>query len=123
MVFLDANILLELIIPGRAKYGAVRKLLENYQDVHASMLSVHLCWHFGRAEGVRDELIASILDSCNLLALKPEDYQWAKKNEQGKDFEDALQLACAARNGCKQFVTLDKNFAKRYRNTVEFVSP
>ena len=72
---------------------------------------------------MRDELIASILDSCTLLELKPEDYHWARKNEQGKDFEDALQMACAVRNSCEQFVTLDKGFAKKYQGLVKSVTP
>lgn len=120
MVFLDASVLLELVIPGRVKYERVKKLLRNYSDVRASMLSAHLCWHFGRQAGVADESIAALLETCSLVALKPEDYHWALDNEQGRDFEDALQLACALRAGSDQVVTLDNKFAKRYQDLVEF---
>jgi predicted nucleic acid-binding protein len=121
MVFLDANVLIELIVPGRAKYSKIRDLLSRYNEVYVSMLSVHLCWHFGRQAGVSDELIAAIIDPCNLLTIDPEDYYWARQYEIGKDFEDALQLSCALRAHCNELITLDKDFAKRYSDSIEFV--
>ncbi len=122
MVFLDANVLIELIVPGRFRYNEVRDVLSTYDEVSISMLSVHLCWHFGRQAGVDDELIASIIDSCNLLTIEPEDYYWARQFELGNDFEDALQLACALRFNCQELITLDKNFAKRYKDSIRFVA-
>lgn len=121
MVFLDANILIELIVPGRAHFKKVKKSLNSYTEVYMSTLSAHLCWHFGRQAGVSDDLIAIIIDSCTLLSLEPADYYWARKNEQGKDFEDALQLACSLRNNCRQFMTLDKDLMKSYKGLTEFL--
>ncbi len=122
MIFLDANIIIELIVPGRAKYKQVRNLLANYQEAAMSTLTVHLCWYFGRQAGVREELIAKAIDACTLLSLNPEDYFWARRNERGKDFEDAMQLACSIRNNCAPFVTLDKNLIRRYAGYTEFVT-
>ena len=53
MVFIDANILIELIIPGRAKSKPVKNTLANYQEAAMSTLTAHLYWHFGRQAGVR----------------------------------------------------------------------
>jgi predicted nucleic acid-binding protein len=122
MVFLDANILIELIVPGRAQYEQVKKSLSSYTEVYMSTLSTHLCWHFGRLAGVSDDLIAVIIGSCALLSLEPADYYWARENEQGRDFEDALQLACSLRNNCEQFMTLDKDLMKNYKGLTEFVT-
>jgi predicted nucleic acid-binding protein len=122
MVFLDANILIELIVPERARYEQVKTLLSGYSEVCMSTLSARLCWHFGRQAGVSDDLIAVIIDSCTLLSLEPTDYHWARENEQGKDFEDALQLACSLRNNCEEFMTLDKNLMKSYNGFTEFIT-
>jgi predicted nucleic acid-binding protein len=43
------------------------------------------------------------------------DAQWAFMNFQGKDFEDALQVACALREDCSSFATLDELLAKKYK--------
>lgn len=115
MVFLDTNIILEITLKNRAKFQQVKDFLEKLDDATAiSMLSVHLIMHFGRKEKEEDAYLNGIIDQNVLLALTAEDYQWAKFNEHGKDFEDALQLAVATRTGCDSFVTLDQNLAKAY---------
>ncbi len=122
MVFLDADILIELVVPGRAKYIQVSNLLKNYQEAAMSTLTAHLCWHFGRQAGVSDDLIATVIDSITLLSIEPDDYYWARRNERGKDFEDVIQLACSIRSNCVPFITLDKNLTKRYAGYTEFVT-
>lgn len=66
--------------------------------------------------------MSAIIDSCTLLSLEPVDYYWARENERGKDFEDALQVACSLRNNCEQFMTLDKTLTRDYKDLVEFVT-
>ena len=115
MVFLDANILLEIILKGRAKRLQVENFLAALSEPTAiSMLSVHLIMHFGRAERANDEFLEDVIRENELLTLIPEDFVWALVNEKKKDFEDALQMAVAVRTGCKAFVTLDNNLAKAY---------
>ena len=121
MVFLDANILIELIVPKRARYEQVKELLSGYTEVCLSTLTAHLCWYFGRQAGVNDALIATIIESCTLLSFEPVDYYWARENEQSEDFEDALQLACSLRNNCETFMTLDKALMKNYIGFTNFV--
>lgn len=115
MVFLDTNILLEITLKDRAHLLKVIRYLDRLDDATAiSMLSAHLIMHFGRKESVDDTVLQGIINQNELLDLNPDDYMWAVANEQGRDFEDALQIATALRFGCDDFVTLDRSIAKRY---------
>ena len=115
MVFLDANILLEIILKNRTKMVKVESYLSSVNEPTAiSMLSAHLIMYFGRKEKAENEFLEGVIEENELLALLPEDYEWAIKNEKRKDFEDALQLSIATRSGCNTFVTLDNNLAKSY---------
>ena len=115
MVFLDTNILLEIILVNRSRYAQVKHFLEMAREETAiSALTIHLVMHFGRKEQADDAFLHATLSQSELLALTPQDYEWAASNEQGRDFEDALQVATAIRSGCTSFVTLDTVLAKRY---------
>lgn len=115
MVFLDTNILLEIILKDRDKSVQVEKYLENLNEATViSMLSVHLIMYFGRKEQADDSLLESMVRENELIALTPEDYDWALTNGRKNDFEDALQVAVAIRSGCNTFVTLDKKLARAY---------
>jgi predicted nucleic acid-binding protein len=115
MVFLDANAVLEVVIAAREHSQRTREFIDNIEDdVAISMLSTHLIMHFGRKEGVDDNILLGMIGSCKILNLESEDFRWATKSERGRDFEDALQVSVALRNGCSEFITLDKKLAKAY---------
>lgn len=115
MVFLDANILLEIILKDRAKKLQVENFLHSVSEPTAiSMLSIHLIMYFGRKEQASDEFLECVIRENELLTLIPEDYEWATDNEKKKDFEDALQMAVAIRSRCETYVTLDNDLAKAY---------
>ena|SRR2546421_7350480 len=115
MIFLDTNILLEITLVGRPHYTQAKHFLENTKEATAiSMLTSHLVMHFGRKAQTEDAFLHAVLNENTLLALMPEDYEWAVSNERGNDFEDALQVSIAIRSGCSSFVTLDAALAKRY---------
>lgn len=115
LILVDANVILEMLLPGRAHAEEVQKYLLSLQGQAAiSMLTVHLVMHFGRLNKLPDDKLQEVIEGYMLLDLKALDYEWAREHEQGRDFEDALQLAVALRNGCSQLVTLDKSFIKRY---------
>lgn len=115
MIFLDANTLLEITLADRPYYTQVQHFLENTDEATAiSMLTSHLVIHFGRKAQIDDAFLHAVLNENKLLALTPEDYEWAANNERGSDFEDALQMSIAIRSGCSSFVTLDAALAKRY---------
>jgi len=114
-MFLDTNILLELILADRPHYPQVKNFLETTTEVTAiSILTAHLVMHFGRKEDADEAFLHAVLNENKMIAVSPEDYQWAANNERGKDFEDALQMAVAVRSRCSTFLTLDMSFAKRY---------
>jgi predicted nucleic acid-binding protein len=118
MMFLDTDVLLEIILRDRPKRKQVENFLVSVSEPTAvSMLSVHLIMHFGRKEKAEDEFLEAVIGENELLVLAPEDYYWALKNEKRKDFEDALQIAVATRTGCEKFVTLDARVAKAYADS------
>ena len=119
MVFLDANILLELALTDRRKKLQVIQFLDGGEGFMMSILSVHLLIYFGLKDGLVLEDLFGIADSYKLLDINEDDYEWAKKHCVGGDFEDALQVASAVRNQAKDFVTLDANLAKNYEKFIK----
>jgi predicted nucleic acid-binding protein len=125
MIFLDANIILEIVLKDRPHFEQAQKFLETVDDDTAiSMLSAHLIMHFGRKEQIDDALLENVIGENELLSIAPEDYVWAVLNEQGRDFEDALQIATAIRSGCDTFVTFDVSLAKAYSKLpIKIITP
>lgn len=124
MVYLDTNILLEVLLPGRYKNAeAVKYISQVAGETCVSMLTVHLIYHFCRQYKIGNELLEAVLGRHTLVAVTPEDYQWALKHEVGQDFEDALQVAAAVRMGCSRFVTLDRALARDYKRHLSVVVP
>jgi len=114
-VAFDANVILELVL-GRKNSGIVQKLIRNTAgELCISTLSVHLIVHFGSRYTSMTALrsLVSAFDICDLTA---EDINWAFSNRHDEDFEDALQIAIAIRNGCNVFYTFDEQLVKAYRN-------
>lgn len=124
MTYLDTNILLEVLLPGRHKNAAVIKFLNEISDgTCISMLSVHLVYYFCRQYKISNELLNAVISRHTMAALTAEDYAWAYKHEAGRDFEDALQVATAVRMGCDSFVTLDRGLAKNYKRYLPITVP
>ncbi len=113
MVFLDANILLEISL-NRGNLQRVESYLQSVDNASVSMLSVHLLFYFGLKEGISSTILQGIAEGYYMHGLMPEDYVWAKLHCVDNDFEDALQVSIALRSGCTEFVTLDKSLAKNY---------
>lgn len=111
--FLDANVLLEIIL-GRSKQSIARQSLEIApENLKISALTAHLVMHFGTA--VADlPVLREFLADYEILDLSAADIEWAFNNARNNDFEDALQLAVAIRNGCNEFVTFDRQLQKDY---------
>lgn len=122
MILLDANVLLEMLIAGRAKKESVFEWMEqNTQEFCISMLTVHLVLHFGLKDNLNISDIKTFLADYPKIALLPEDYVTAMGLLKNKDHEDALQLATAERTGCSHIVTLDKRFSEIYKDRINFV--
>ena len=114
-VFLDANILLEIIL-GRLKEDIARQFIEGQdEELYISTLTAHLIVHFGQSI-VSLPILRGFLADYTVLDLTPVDFEWAFMNTRNKDFEDALQIAIAIRSGCGKFVTFDKTLATTYND-------
>jgi predicted nucleic acid-binding protein len=124
MILLDATILLEMLIVGRAKKEVVYQWMEsNEEDFCITMLSVHLVLYYGLKDKLTISEIKTFLADYPKIALLPEDYVAAMGFLNDKDHEDALQLAVAERVGCTGIVTLDKKFAHVYEDRIGFTIP
>lgn len=114
-IFFDANILLEVVL-GRDKELLARSLLEKHTGtICISALSAHLVTHFGQAV-VTFPVLRKFLSDYTILDLKAVDFEWAFTNIRNNDFEDALQIAVAVRNGCSDFITFDAALASAYKD-------
>lgn len=124
MVLLDANVLLEMLVAGRAHQSDVFKWMESNADPYCiTMLTVHLVLHFGLKDKLTVADIRAFLADYPKVALLPEDYAAGLALLRDGDHEDALQLAVAERTGCAAIVTLDKKFAGLYVDRIRFISP
>ena len=122
MVLLDANVLLELLLPNRSQSKKVIEYMRHSAETHAiSMLTVHLAFYFGRKGNKTIAYICQFLEGFIILDLTDADYQIALETLRGEDIEDALQLATAIRTGCSGILTLDHDFAKRYEDTGKMI--
>lgn len=122
MILLDANFLLEMLLPGRPKQKEVFEWFERNQESFCiSMLTVHLVLHFGIKESKTLGQLEEFLADYPKVALIPADYLRALKVLKDSDHEDALQLAVAERAGCDAIATLDRKFARNYGSRINFV--
>jgi predicted nucleic acid-binding protein len=117
-MYLDANILLEILLD-RPNGKSARRLIEEQSDeIFISTLTAHLVTHFGISI-VDLPILRTFLADYTILSLEANDFEWAFTNARGSDFEDALQLAVAIRNGCEEFVTFDKHLAELYKDLIQ----
>jgi predicted nucleic acid-binding protein len=114
-VFLDANIVLEIVL-GRHNQQLAKDLLFKYSDnLNISSLTAHLITYFGQKR-VDLPILRRFLEDYIVLSLDSVDFEWAFNNIRNNDFEDALQLSVAIRNGCNSFITFDKSLVDTYAN-------
>ena len=113
MTFVDANILLEVILQ-RTHAASCENFLGNAEDKAISTLTLDLVMYFIERDKLPWVPVKQFLESFSWLPVVDSDAQWAFANFAGKDFEDALQVACAIREGCSKFVTLDRHLSKKY---------
>lgn len=114
-VFLDANILLEVLLSRDGDKKARTYIANHAGNIHISALTAHLVVHFGQAI-VALPVLRSFLGDYYIEPLTDQDFEWAFTNARNADFEDALQLAVAIRTGCDAFATFDKSLYAAYKN-------
>lgn len=117
MIFIDANVLLE-VIQKRTRAKACEQFLSNDKDKAISTLTLDLIMYFVERDKLAWETVKSFLESFSWLPVTDPDAQWAFMKFKGDDFEDALQVACAIREGCNRFVTLDESLSMKYSQDI-----
>lgn len=120
MTFVEANVLLELLLPGRKNTLAAKEALAKTTETAITTLTIHLLYHFCRKADVDDQLVRNLIAESEVIDLRASDYYWARDNEKGRGFEDALQVAAAIRSDCEQFITIDQKLAKHYESYIKF---
>jgi len=115
-IFFDANVLLEIQLQRQNHAEATKIIRQNITNMRClSALSGHLLQHFRPKELAIDD-VRSFLGLFEMYGLLAEDFEWAYDNRRDDDFEDALQLAVAVRNGCTDFYTFDRKLVKKYED-------
>ncbi len=117
MIFVDANVLLE-VIQKRTRAKACEQFLSNDKNKAISTLTLDLVMYFVERDKLPWESVKSFLESFSWLPVTDADAQWAFMNFKGDDFEDALQIACATRESCSRLVTLDGTLSKKYAQDI-----
>lgn len=115
-IFLDANILLEIIHERECFDDAVAYVRAHAGQLCISALTVHLVMYFG-SKVAEAKVLRQFLSDYRVLPVSARDIDWTFDHIRGNDFEDALQVACAVNGGCTRFVTLDAALVRRYKGT------
>jgi predicted nucleic acid-binding protein len=113
MTFIDANVLLEVILK-RMRSDICEDFLGNNEQKAISTLTLDLVMYFAERDKLDWVPIEVFLGSFDWLPIVEADAHWAFARFEGRDFEDALQIACAIREGCDKLVTLDSDLTKKY---------
>jgi predicted nucleic acid-binding protein len=114
MICLDANVLIEVML-GRSSAAACQKFIDSAKDDLAiTILSLDLVMYYAERNKLEFKKIESFLRLFAWLPIVEEDARRAFELYANDDYEDALQIACANREKCKVFATLDKALAKKY---------
>lgn len=115
LIFLDANVLLEILLARKNDKIARRFIQNNAGHLAISTLTAHLVVHFG-TKVVDLPVLRQFLGDYYMLEMTYMDFDWAFNNARSNDFEDALQVAIAIRNGCNEFATFESQLFKVYKD-------
>ncbi len=113
-VVLDSSFLLEMLLRRECAAQCAEMISNPRYILSISIVTAHLCFHFGQKEGLKIGEIADYITDFEVLKSGAEDIDLALLLVKGKDFEDALQVAIAENNSCDLMLTRDKKFQNRY---------
>jgi predicted nucleic acid-binding protein len=118
MICIDANVLIEIIL-GRKNAEICRKYIDSHkEDMATTVLSLDIVMYYTESNKLSLRPVEHFLRLFTWLAITDTDAEAAFKYFEDKDFEDALQISCAVREGCSRFVTLDRGLAKKYSKEI-----
>jgi predicted nucleic acid-binding protein len=119
-VFLDANILMEILFQ-RTKYTQIAEFLSQNSNVYISFLTIHILMYYTELEKLEVQNTWQLIQNCTILENNQTTFELAKNIYSGDDFEDCLQIATCLSDEITTFITLDKNLAKNHKNLLNIV--
>jgi predicted nucleic acid-binding protein len=120
-VFVDVNIILEIVLPQRPKYNECIYILDTQDTFFVSTLTCNITMYFAEKFKLKLSNIIKFLDSFYILDLTQEDYQKAKTFLKNRDFEDALQVSCCLNNNIQKIITMDRGLYNKYNKLLQVV--
>lgn len=128
-VFLDANIILDLIDKNRncveQTKRAIASMLENGDTLMTSCDIFTTVYYVAQKHVKREALLADLEKILHFIEVIAIDFSIIHRaivlnqNALNEDFEDILQYVCAKSASCERIVTNDKGF---FKNDIEVVS-
>ncbi len=129
-IFFDANILLDILLPGRANHEKAKKayikICDEFDILSTSENILTTIEYIAVKNKTPCDIVVKFFSSfksnfeiSNFTDILDEALiLYSKACEDGKkiDFEDILQLECAIYHGCDAFVTEDKNILKNVKD-------
>lgn len=118
-VFVDASAVLELLLKRPRTTDVLRFFEQDSYQLAISPLTVHLAYYFGPKAKIPAALIKNALRDFAILTIDASTVLSAQKRLDSPDFEDCLQAATAEQAECDLIVTLDQQFSKSSRTSLE----
>lgn len=120
MLFLDVNIILEILL-NRPKAFFCLEECKKHSQLFISPTCIHIIYYFAEKAGIDKKIVQDLLTDFTILNSGREQLNIAQKIYDGKEMEDALQIACATGNNISKVFTLDTKMIKKYSSLVSFV--
>ncbi len=128
-IFLDTNILIDLIVERQAHLTTLQETLPylNHSQIYLSTLSIHIIYYVLKIkkDSKLDKRVQTVCSKINLVPLTPSITLQAI-NTYLTDFEDTLQYYSALDQNCDYILTRDKKdfnkLKKQLPSDIEIIS-
>jgi predicted nucleic acid-binding protein len=117
-LFVDTNVLMELFF-GRSKSDICIQTLLKFDELYISNLSIVNLYYFAEKSLVDIQKLEEFIFNWNWLEVSNYQIQNALLIYNQDDFEDAVQISTCIENKIQNFLTLDKNLAKKYADKLK----
>lgn len=119
MICYDSSVLADMMLARPTAEISHAYFTQHSGQVAASIMSLQFLMYYAEKHHINMQAIRKASNLIIWLPTTEEDMQWAFDNYQGSDYEDALQIAVALREGCTRFITRDKKLARKYGDKIK----
>ncbi len=119
MICFDTNVLTDMMLARPTAEISHAYFAQNIKEASASILSLQFLMYYAEKHHMNTDAVRKASNLMIWLPVTEEDTQWAFEHYDGKDYEDALQVSIALREGCTTFVTRDKKLAQKYADEIK----